>query len=155
MNGEGLIIILMSNRVIEILFPKLVGKSYDIISPKTEEYNCIAFAADDKENWWWPDSFEQNYWPKGIPRDDSIESFQKAFQSIGYNSCQNPLNEDDCDIVALFVGPDNKVKHASKQVNVDTWKSKLGEIEDIEHSLADIEGDKYGHAKVFMSRPKP
>ena len=40
---------------IEDLFPKLRGKAYQVTSPRNEAYNCIAWAAGDTTDWWWPD----------------------------------------------------------------------------------------------------
>jgi hypothetical protein len=44
-------------------------------------------------------------------------------------------------------------KHAARQLPSGRWTSKIGVLEDIEHSLRDLEGDEYGTATVLMKRP--
>jgi hypothetical protein len=48
---------------LEAVFPGLVGKEYQITSPRDEVYNCIAWAAGVTNDWWWPDKAGQGYWP--------------------------------------------------------------------------------------------
>jgi hypothetical protein len=45
--------------------------------------------------------------------------------------------------------------HAARQVAADRWTSKLGELEDIEHSLRDLEGAVYGSVVQIMKRAVP
>ena len=37
---------------IERDFPNLLTTGYEITSPDTIDYNCIAWAAEDNERWW-------------------------------------------------------------------------------------------------------
>ena len=131
-----------------------LGNTFEIKSPISESYNCIAFAANDESQKWWPDKFGQVYWPIDAPRNDSVEAFIKAFETIGYKQCLNFHFEDKIQKIAFYVDPNNKVKHAAIQTNTGRWKSKLGDLEDIEHDLRDVEGKKYGQANVYMSRSK-
>jgi hypothetical protein len=45
--------------------------------------------------------------------------------------------------------------HAARQLDNGRWTSKLGELEDIEHSLRDLEGAAYGTVVQVMKRPRP
>jgi hypothetical protein len=39
---------------LEKLFPALLGSGYQVTSPRDEAYNCIAWAAGDTTDCWWP-----------------------------------------------------------------------------------------------------
>ena len=75
---------------IERDFPNLLTTGYEITSPDTIDYNCIAWAAEDNERWWWPDSQNIDYWPAGVPREVTINAFMQAYQTIGYELCDRP-----------------------------------------------------------------
>jgi len=49
---------------LESLFPGLRGSGFVETSPEDIRYNCVAWAAEDKDRWWWPD--EDSYWPEGV-----------------------------------------------------------------------------------------
>ncbi|MEH2440267.1 MAG: hypothetical protein V7K16_08220 [Nostoc sp.] len=68
-------------------YPNLIIYGYKLTSPDTIDYNCVAWAAEDDETWWWPDIQEQFYWPLSIPREETIEVFQQAFETLGYEVC--------------------------------------------------------------------
>ena len=38
----------------ETSFPRLTPENHCLASPPTLDYNCIAWAAGDTENWWQP-----------------------------------------------------------------------------------------------------
>ena len=69
---------------LEVAFPRLRGQFYRIQSPKDDRYNCIAFAAGDSSRWWWPDAVGDDFWPNGIARVESVDSFREAFATLGY-----------------------------------------------------------------------
>jgi hypothetical protein len=48
---------------LEVLFPRLRGTAYRITSSASDVYNCIAWAANDTEHWWWPGDPARTYWP--------------------------------------------------------------------------------------------
>jgi len=92
-----------------------------------------------------------NYWPDGLPRQATIESFAMAFQLLGWGVCATGELEDAREKVALYVkGGD--VTHAARQLPSGLWVSKLGREEDIEHSLEDLDGGFYGSATQFFDR---
>jgi hypothetical protein len=53
------------------------------------------------------------------------------------------------------VNPLGKPTHVAGQLVTGRWTSKLGESEDIEHGLRDLEGDVYGVVVLVMQRPLP
>ncbi len=137
---------------LEHLFPGLVGSSYQLTSSQDSEYNCIAWAAGDTENWWWPGvNLDQEYWPPGIPRSQTQEAFLAAFASLNYFVCENAELEAGYEKVALFADADGPT-HAARQLTNGRWTSKLGKLEDIEHGLHDLEGNVYGKVVVIVKR---
>ncbi len=59
--------------------PYLTEDTFNITSDCDPIYNCIAWAAGDNQNWWWPDDMEIGYWPVGIPRIESMDAFVQAY----------------------------------------------------------------------------
>ena len=57
--------------------------------------------------------------------------------------------------IALFVDNRDTPRHAARQLPNGRWTSKLGELEDIEHGLHDLEGAEYGSVVAVMRRPLP
>jgi hypothetical protein len=134
-----------------------IGNEYTIKSVDTDDYNCIAFAADDKTKWSWPFSA---YWPEGIKEEETLEAFIECYKSLGYEDCDmDESYSPKFEKVAIFVNPLNKPTHAAKQVSGALWKSKLGRDVDIEHKLAGISGwfhhESYGKVAIILKRKKP
>jgi hypothetical protein len=59
-----------------------------------------------------------------------------------------------CGLRALFALADGFPTHAAWQLGSGRWTSKLGELEDIEHALRDLEGTEYGAVALVMKRPR-
>jgi hypothetical protein len=68
---------------LEYVFPALRGQPYQIQSPQDGHYNCIAWAAGDCRNWWWPDLAQEDTWPAGVARTATVAAFQDAFATLG------------------------------------------------------------------------
>lgn len=152
----------MSEQDIEKYFPNLIDSGYSVTSPSTSEYNCIAWAAGDTEACWWPDPYHVGYWPSGVPRTETLESFIKAYEALGYAKayealgyalCQYNKYENGFEKIAIYVNSSGKPTHAARQLNSGCWTSKLGSLEDIEHNTLDslIE---YGKVAAIMKKPK-
>ena len=139
-----------ARQIIRDWFPTLVISSFEITSPPTKRYNCIAWAAGEEDVWWWPGG---RYWPDGIPKEESIEAFSLAYAKLGYSPCETAELEADADKVALYVGTDGRVLHAARQLPDGSWTSKLGEAWDISHELHGLEGDNYGRVARILKRP--
>src|SRR5580765_3357608 len=140
---------------IDEVFPGLARGGFQITSPIDKRYNCIAFAANDLANWWWPfpADAKEVHWPAGVPRDETVKAFRAMFESLGYGECNDDVMEPGFEKVALFA--DGEIpRHAARQLENGRWISKLGEREDIEHNLRDLECDIYGIVVLIMRRPR-
>ncbi len=137
---------------LEDVFPGLRGQAYQITSPKDHRYNCIAFAAGDDRNWWWPDAVGEDTWPAAVARAVTLDAFRDAFATLGYRVCDNDQLEPGYEKIALFALA-GVPKHAAKQLPNGRWISKLGQSEDIEHALHDLTGVVYGSVVLVMKRP--
>jgi hypothetical protein len=138
---------------IRVRFPELKLGEFEVTSPRTPAYNCIAWAAGDDKRWWWPDS--HYYWPDGIPRKRSLDVFIEVFRQLGYAPCQNTLLEPEKEKVAIFIGPTGTPTHAARQESNGKWTSKLGNSNDIQHVLEQIggvRGSGYGQVAAVMER---
>lgn len=143
--------------MLEAIFPKLAESGYEVTSPKSDAYNCIAWAAGDEHRWWWPVPAEETYWLSGVPREVSLEAFVAAFATLGYEVCQDPACEQGYEKVAFYAkdaAPKHAPKHAARQCSDGRWTSKLGELQYVIHdSLESLSGVAYGQPKMFLRRP--
>jgi hypothetical protein len=137
---------------LEDVFPRLRGQAYQIQSPRDHRYNCIAFAAGDDRNWWWPDAAGEDTWPNAAARAETVDAFREAFATLGYAVCDNDQLEPGYEKVALFAQA-SLPKHAARQLASGRWVSKVGRCEDIEHALRDLTGSVYGAVVLVMKRP--
>jgi len=105
--------------------------------------------------WWQPLPLigGRRYWPPGVPQQETIEAYVKAYEFKGYSECTNGSYEKGCEKVAIFA-LNGIPKHAALQVDADFWTSKLGKGEDIHHGLYDLEGPRYGQVVKFLKRSK-
>lgn len=141
---------------IESYFPGLRGKDWRLTSQRDTQYNCIAWAACDSTQWWWPgDPADGYHWPAGVDRIETLEAFVAAYALLGYEACTDASAEVGFEKVAIFVDADGKPTHAARQLNGGRWTSKLGNLEDIEHDLQDVCGDLYGTVARIMERAHP
>jgi hypothetical protein len=140
---------------IEEVFPALAKGGFQITSPVDKRYNCIAYAAGDMAKWWWPlpANVKEVFWPADVTREETLTAFRDAFASVGFVDCDNDNVERDIEKIALFANAQNVPLHAARQQANGRWSSKLGEREDIEHALRDLEGYAYGMVVLVMSRP--
>ena len=139
----------------ESYFPKLKTNPYKVTSSETKRYNCIAWAAGDCTRWWQPSNNPKYYWPSKAPKELTLESFQAAFETLGYERCEKEEAEPEIEKVAIFVDDDGLPSHAARQLQSGNWTSKLGSWEDIEHQyLEDLTGtgSLYGNVGIIMCR---
>ena len=139
---------------LEGYLPGLASGDYEITSDESGGYNCIAWAADDQSQNWWPGVGRQAHWPTGAPQACSLDAFEAAYSTLGYERCDNGDPEEGCEKVAIFASDAGEPTHAARQLPSGRWTSKLGKAEDIEHNLLDVEGDIYGTAARFMRRER-
>lgn len=144
-------------RRLEIKFPNLNSGEYQFKSDATSNYNCISWAIGDTENWWWPIDIAPYRWPATVPMEETIESFKAFFSLYGYEECETGDLELDFEKIAIYVDNDGVPSHAAKQLSSGIWTSKIGDWEDIEHSVLEgLEGMgfAYGTVKVFLKKPR-
>ncbi len=138
------------------LFPNLQADTFQVTSQPDSVYNCIAWAAEDTSAWWWPlENPAEGYWPEGVPRERTLAAFRAAFATLGYSEWLGEELEAGFLKVALFADPLGIPTHAARQLRNGRWTSKLGQAEDIEHALHDLEGEIYGRVVLILRRPIP
>ncbi len=142
--------------MLEQLFPGLARSGYAVTSPRDRDYNCVAWAAGDTANRWWPGPNDrEEHWPPGASREVTLAAFQAAFALLGYATCKSAELESGYLKIALFADRQGKPTHGARQLPSGRWTSKLGRAEDIEHDLRDLTGDVYGDVVLLMSRRSP
>jgi hypothetical protein len=146
--------------LLKIDFPNLNWNSFSETSKRTTTYYCVAFAAGDESQPWWPNK-DGHYWPteaEGVPQEESISAFVAAFgiAKLGYVPCDNANLEADVEKIAIYAdSATKKPKHAARQLVNGKWASKLGAGIDIQHdSLAELAEPLYGDVACFLKRPR-
>jgi hypothetical protein len=138
---------------IRALLPNLTDNNHKVSSCKDNTYNCIALAAGDTANWWWPR--DPYYWPPSAPRTLTMDAFCAAYKMCGYECCHDGSVEIGFMKIAIF-GKQNVLgnvvpTHAARQMADGRWMSKLGVHQDIEHSAIDnVACPSYGVAIIYM-----
>lgn len=130
----------------EARFPRLKRSGYRVTSKADSDYNCFAYAAEDQTVHWYPTEEEEEgvFWPPGVDRKETLEAFIEAYKTKGYLPCEVARTELEpgYDKIAIYVGADEKPKHAARQLASGAWTSKLGLLEDIRHdNLSSLESD--------------
>ena len=97
----------------------------------------------------------ESYWPEGAPREYTLAAYVAAYAQLGYEACDSSGREAGFEKVAIFVNDEGVPAHAARQLVTGRWTSKLGDWEDIDHQLEDVEGDSYGSVAVVLRRPRP
>ncbi len=137
---------------IEADYPNLKSNGYEVTSPDTIDYNCVAWAMEETDTWWWPNPESESYWTLNVPRQETLEAFIQAFATLGYQVCENSDLEIYFQKIAIYVLK-GKPTHLARQLDDGKWTSKLGSNEDIiHHNLDGLEGEKYGKVTTVMKR---
>ena len=130
------------------IFPKLAETEFKITSPVDRRYNCIAWAAGEDQEFWWPG---KGNWPPGVPATQTRIAFIKAFQTRGYDVCVDGDPEEGYEKVVLYEKL-GRPEHAARSTFDGQWSSKLGQSYDIVHTLEGLSGTQYGKPALFMKR---
>jgi|GEM_PF-4745354 len=69
---------------LELRFPNLARTQYILTSPKSQEYNCFAWVAGDRERWWQPTPEDEFYWVEGVPKEETLSAYVQAYRTLGY-----------------------------------------------------------------------
>ena len=141
---------------IEASFPLLKNISLSLTSPSDGRYNCLAWAAGDDKTWWQPDPMSMYYWPDEAPRQNTLDSWVKAFQSLCFDPCPDADVQAGVEKVSIYAAYAAKSvpTHAARQLPSGIWTSKLGRREDVTHRLEDLEESQYESVALILSRPK-
>ena len=109
------------------MFPRLAEFGYEITSPDTGIYNCIAWAAQDQTAWWWPRAsfygpgvMGGSYWPETLPSGATISNFVEMFVQLGYENCETGDLEAGFEKVALYALRGSPT-HAARQLPDGLW----------------------------------
>lgn len=129
-------------------------KDYEQTSDENWNYNCIAWALYDTQQWWWPSGRGSgNFWLPQVDRDNKRETVIKIFEMHGYVKCDTDEREVGYEKVAIYEHHDFDVQHAARQLKNGKWTSKLGEWEDISHNTPQcLECEDYGKVVQIMKR---
>ena len=140
---------------IQARFPRLNSGNYRETSHATDRYNCMAFANYDERRWWEPLFGGRFYWPPNVGSAFTLDTSSRIFLQNGYVPTDSSDVEPGFEKVALYEDHYKDIHVAISDGN--TWKSKLGAWQDIEHlSLDLLEGDnQYGSVRMILQRKKP
>ena len=133
-------------------FPNSRIDPFLLTSPQTTLYNCIAWAYEVIDRWYWPDVAGIYYWPENIKRTESLDCFIQLFENIGYELCDHGELEVNFQKVAIYVDNYGKPSHAARQLRNGLWTSKLGQSFDVTHTIYSLSDGHYGNVSVFMKR---
>ncbi len=140
----------MSRERLETVFPGLKRTGYSITSPMNRAYNCLAWAVGEHQRKWSPEY--PYFWPEHA-EDNSVASIIHAFTHLGFEECPNGEWESSYEKVAFYTLYD-EFTHIARQLPTGEWTSKCGDGEDITHTLAGLEGEKYGAVTCFLKRQR-
>jgi hypothetical protein len=135
-------------------FPGLREAGWVKTSDADPSYNCIAWGLYDTRQWWELMNLPIRgyYWPPGVDRDDTTESWIKVFEIHGYRLCDSDEAEEGFEKIYTR---DNDPTHVARQLASGEWTSKLGVDEDITHgTLRGLEGSNYGTVGRVLRRKR-
>ncbi len=136
--------------IISRLCPHLDAEGYEVVAPASDDYNCIAYAAGDTERWW--DHTELGYWPPGVERSHTLEALAAVFRTLEFIATDNPDLEYGYEKIALYADSEGYT-HAALQAPDGKWRSKMGDLELIQHRApTSLDGGLYGNAEIYMRR---
>jgi hypothetical protein len=130
------------------VFPRLNFTVSTITSDESPLFNCIAYAADDDQHWWWPTS----HWPIAW-REEAVDCFIAAFCTLRYLPCRHGDLEHGYEKVALYTDGNRTPTHMAKQRPDGIWISKCGPNQDIQHSPEELHSPLYGRVHTYLCRP--
>jgi len=144
------------------LWPNLTEQERLGTSPKSNAYNCVAWAAGEDDRWWEPADprydphIGPKHWPDGVPQRYTVENCVRVFVLLGYSACDGPEHEAGFEKIAIYADDDGEPTHVARQRPSGVWTSKVGNLEDTDHATVhSLEGGMYGVAVRFLRRPIP
>jgi hypothetical protein len=124
-----------------------------ITSSSTVDYNCFAWAASKDDEWWDPNPMKEGYWPPDVLRQETLQSYIAAYQTIDYEICDGEDFEEGFEKIAIYVNDIGKPAHAARQLPGGEWTSKIGVWEDVKHEFSEkfifeIRGKTIDYGKI-------
>jgi hypothetical protein len=141
-----------SNYLKSTSFPHSEIDPFILTSPEDANYNCVAWALGDTENWWEPD--EDYFWLEGLDFDDTLQTVQRLFEHFGFEAITHPNWENQLEKIALYSNDGIFCSHIAKQTIDGNWTSKLGVSFDVNHSLTTLKEGIYGYPAVILQKQK-
>jgi len=94
----------------------------------------------------------QSYWPPDAAREVTLQAFEQAYGTLGFEKCDTGGLESGFEKIAIYT-KSSAPTHAARQLPDGCWTSKLGRCEDIQHdTISGVEGHEYGTVSAFMKR---
>jgi hypothetical protein len=124
-----------TTEVIERQCPRLTAEGYEVTSPQSIGYNCVAWALGEDDRWWEP--VRGYFWPLDLPQDDALDTYIRIFELAGYVRCESVVLETGYERVAVYVDDAGAFAHVAKQRDNGRWTSKISYFEDIDHPAAE------------------
>lgn len=108
---------------------------------------------------WWEPCSGGYFWPKDMPRDYSIKTLIRVFESLGYAACDGHEPEPGVQKVAIYAIGSETWEHAAIQTQDGKWSSKIGENIDIAHDTLDglyggLPGSEYGKVICVLKKKR-
>jgi len=72
---------------LQALFPGLQSSPFRVTSPADGKYNCIAWAANDSSDWWWPTGDAPPVWPSTVVRELTLDAFTALLPRSATSAC--------------------------------------------------------------------
>jgi len=143
------------------IFPNMSANSSTITSQINLDYNCVAWALGDTQRWWEPYGvivpapYPHYHWPQDVPHDTTPQTYVRLFETYGFVITENSDFEDGYEKLAIYVF-DEQFRHVARQLRNGSWTSKIGQQEDIQHEIVDLESNSnkyhYGEVSLYMKR---
>lgn len=135
------------------LFPNSFEYPFEITSPETATYNCVAWALSDFDHWWEAD--ENCLWLENIEYSQSLTAFIALFEKFNFEVSENLLFEEGFEKIALFSIDNITCEHVARQIDDNLWTSKLGVSYDVSHQIQALENGIYGQIVLILKRLLP
>jgi hypothetical protein len=117
------------------LFPNATPYNNKPESDQTGRYNCLAWAVHNDRLNIWPD--EDNSWPIGLPRVETVASIVAFLKILGFDECSDDGLEPRFEKVAIYARQ-GIPQHVARQKRDGLWTSKLGTLADSWHTTFNV-----------------
>ncbi|TAE72750.1 MAG: hypothetical protein EAZ85_08915 [Bacteroidetes bacterium] len=95
-------------------FPNSKKEPFEITSPETPEYNCLAWAMHDTQRWW--DTEDDDFWID-TNKDNLLQTLIEMCQKLGFQICDNSQLKQNYEKIALFSVDNQYCTHVARQLN--------------------------------------